>query len=68
MLDATLDGLAHKGFHPYIVLDDWEVPVFRERFASSAIGHLDWRPLYDIRRVVAYDPSARPGAELPVLR
>jgi hypothetical protein len=68
MLDATLDDLAHKGFRPYIVLDDWEVPIFRERFASSAIGHLDWRPIYDIRRVVAYDPAARPSAELPVPR
>jgi len=58
-LDGVIEGLQRKGFRPYVVLDDWEVPVFRGRFSTSAAGHVDWKPLRDWGQVIAYDPLQR---------
>ncbi|HYU78172.1 MAG TPA: hypothetical protein VEK56_04255 [Vicinamibacterales bacterium] len=35
--------------HPdlWIVLDDWEAALFRDRFRGNAIGSLDWPPIVD---------------------
>jgi hypothetical protein len=35
-LDRSIDWLAHRGVHTYAVLDDWEVPMMRSRFAGQA--------------------------------
>jgi hypothetical protein len=60
-LDRGLDWLAAHGHAPYILLESWEEPGFRERFAgSSPIGNLDWPPKYEVDRVVRiYDPADR---------
>jgi hypothetical protein len=34
-LDRAVDWLAARGVHSYLVLDDWEVPKFREHFAGQ---------------------------------
>jgi hypothetical protein len=34
-LDRAIDHLMQAGFEPFFLLDDWEVPVFREKFASQ---------------------------------
>jgi hypothetical protein len=54
-----LDGHGHKA---YIALETWEEAGFRERFSGhSALGQLDWPPLYEVDRVVRiYDPADRP--------
>ena len=42
-LNHTIDVLRSHGYTPYILLQDFEEPVFRKRFsAASAIGNLDW--------------------------
>jgi hypothetical protein len=34
-----------KGYLPYILLEDWEAPLFRQRFAqANSLGRLDWPP------------------------
>ena len=60
-LDRGLAWLAANGHPPYILLESWEEPKFRERFAAqSPIGHLDWPPKYEVDRVVRiYDPADR---------
>jgi hypothetical protein len=59
-LDKVVDRLTRTGRHPFILLDEGETPVFRERFAAhSPIGRLDWPPLAQLRspRVVLYDTA-----------
>ena len=62
-LDRSLEFLRERGFAPYIVLEDWEEPGFRARFAgSSRIGELDWPPRAQVHRgpyVRLYDPADR---------
>ena len=61
-LDVVLDDLQRFGYHPYFVLDDWEEPIFRDRFGSrSARGRLDWPPIALIHsgRVRVYDVAKR---------
>jgi hypothetical protein len=44
-LDATVALLRARGYQPYILLEDWEEPMFRRQFASaSALGRIDWPP------------------------
>jgi hypothetical protein len=60
-LDRALEWLQAHGHPPYILLESWEDPKFRERFAThSTTGNLDWPPRYEVDRVVRiYDPSDR---------
>ena len=49
-LDAALQDLIARGYHPFIVMDDWEETEFRNRFAPhSRIGRLDWPPLARVK-------------------
>jgi hypothetical protein len=42
-LDRSVESLMARGMHPYIVLEDWEQPEFKQRFQRvSALGSLDW--------------------------
>jgi hypothetical protein len=46
---AVRDLIAH-GYHPYMVVDDWEEAEFRTRFGShSRLGRLDWAPLSRVK-------------------
>ena len=57
---STDDALLQdKGYRPFIVLDEWEVPVFRRRFAASEAGQLQWDPMADFSTVRVYEPPAR---------
>ncbi len=64
-LDRALAWLQEQGQPPYILLEDWEAPLFRQRFAgSSPIGQLDWPPMAELRtgggtRVWLYAPGDR---------
>jgi hypothetical protein len=41
--DGALRTLRKSGYAPYILLEDWEEPEFRSRFAEpSVFGRLDW--------------------------
>jgi Dolichyl-phosphate-mannose-protein mannosyltransferase len=48
-LDRAIDHLLRAGFEPFFLLDNWEVPVVREKFASQRHGAL-----------VAAEPEAVP--------
>ena len=56
---ARSSGSAARGLDPFIVVEQWEEPLFRERFA----GH---SPLGDSRLAAALRDRA-PGAHLPAL-
>jgi hypothetical protein len=59
-LDRVLTRLRRLGYHPYILLEPWEEPHFRERFAGrSAVGSLDWPPMVELEfaTVRIYDPA-----------
>ena len=61
-LEDAVTKLEALGYKPYFLLQQWEEPVFKERFsASTPLGKLDWRPSIDLleARVRIYDPSMR---------
>jgi len=59
-LDRVVEYLQSNGRRPYILLEDWEVDKFRDRFAAtSRIGRLDFRAaavLETPTKVALYDP------------
>jgi hypothetical protein len=59
-LDRTIGIMRQHGYRPYIVLEDWEEPVFKQRFGSqSETGQLAWRPLKEFTEgmpVRLYEP------------
>jgi hypothetical protein len=58
-LDSMVRDLRQRGFHSYLVLDDWEEPAYRAQFEGrSESGRLDWAPLAESgspTRVRIYD-------------
>ena len=60
-LDRSLAWLDEHGRPPYILVESWEEPAFRNRFANNSdAGKLDWPPRYEIDRVVRiFDPKDR---------
>ena len=45
-LDRSVEFLARNGYHPFLLIDDWERPRFIDRFGSqSRWGTLDWAPI-----------------------
>jgi hypothetical protein len=69
-LDRALDHLRREGHEPYLLLEDWEVERFRERFAGQQSAALvDLPPLAAMpdRKVLLFagDPSQRgPGTAI----
>jgi hypothetical protein len=59
-LDTAVNELRLKGYHPYIVVDDWEEQHFRQRFATkNRVGNLNWSPLATMKtnpEVRIYEP------------
>jgi hypothetical protein len=44
-LDRTADWLQQQGRHPYVLVEDWEMPVFTRRFAgTNRLGDLRMAP------------------------
>jgi hypothetical protein len=60
-LPSAVDDLAQSGHHPYLMLEVWEVPRFRDRFSgTTALGRLDWPPRAQIgRQILLYDLTDR---------
>ena len=67
-LDQFVEHFTSRGYPVYFVLDDWEEPEFKRRFAElNVLGKLDWAPiarLKGINPVAIYDPRSR-QAERP---
>jgi len=71
-LEWLVTELRRLGYHPYILLEEWEVPRFRAKFRDSTpLGALDWPPRAVHRRSGSsiYDPAdqqaAREGRSIP---
>lgn len=48
-LDPAVAWLSARGLEPHLVIEEWEEPAFRDRFAGhSALADLDWPPRYRI--------------------
>ena len=66
-LDRAMQWLGTQGRHPYLLLEDWEVPHFKERFRASAIGGLPYAPLVEYRSpgvpgsIYLFDPARPDG-------
>lgn len=60
-LDRAVAWLQARGRHPFIIVEEWEEPLFRSRFAMySPLGALDWPPRFDVaRQVRIFDPDDR---------
>jgi hypothetical protein len=59
-LDRALDYLRGRGYEPFLLMERWEEPGFRERFSTSALGALDWPPAFEIAsQVRIYRPEDR---------
>jgi hypothetical protein len=60
-LDRAIAILRAQGYRPYIVLDDWEEPVFKQRFAAySDIGKLAWPAVMEFKDAMPvrlYEPG-----------
>ncbi len=68
-LDRAVAWLASRGEAPAIVIERWEEPAFRARFAGQQFGMLDWPPRFDVDgrvRVYLTDDRARYLAGAPV--
>jgi hypothetical protein len=64
-LDQVVGRLRQLGYQPYLVLEPWEEPVFRRRFAgASSFGSLDWPPAVELEfaGVRIYDLADRSRA------
>ena len=62
-LDRSLEYMRGAGYEPYILLEDWELPQFRQRFAGQrALALLDRRPIAttpdDVVRLYSTDEGA----------
>jgi len=63
-LDDAVHRLESLGYKPYVLLEDWEEPVFQQRFLSdSTLAKLDWYPSVEFptNHVRIYDPAKRPA-------
>lgn len=60
-IETALEDLRRLGYVPYLVLEDWEEPMFQKRFRGhSALADLDWTPLASHDhglKVRIYDPA-----------
>jgi hypothetical protein len=62
-LERAVGVLRGQGYAPYFLIEDWEEPAFKARFAHvTPLGGLDWPPRAEIRGAVTvriYDPLDR---------
>jgi len=60
-LDAAVETLRANGYYPYLLIEDWELPAFRNQFgATSQYGRVDWPPAFVYRdEVRIYDFADR---------
>ena len=72
-LDRTIALLRDRGYTPYVLIEDWEEPLYREHFGqANAFGALDWPaaveyPWAGHARVYAIADRARHLAGAPLI-
>jgi hypothetical protein len=60
--------LERLGYHPYMVIDDWEIGLVRKEFGFPAGQRLPWQVLADMRKlggVTVFDLATHPGDVTP---
>jgi hypothetical protein len=68
-LDHSIDYWLAAGYEPVFLLDDWEVPLFRERFATTRhVAAVAEEPAHEpcTHAIYVYRLVARPGLERAV--
>ena len=70
-LDRAITYLRMRGLEPFLLLESGEEQAFRQRFATSPLGALDWPPAAEVAsRVRIYRPDDRErflrGVQVPV--
>lgn len=59
-LDRAIAFARERGLEPYLLFETREEPLFRQRFAGTAIGALDWPPMAEVgAQVRIYRPGDR---------
>jgi hypothetical protein len=59
-LDRVIAYSRARGLEPFLLFERWEEPIFRQRFAGSAIAALDWPPAAEVAgQVRIYRPDDR---------
>jgi hypothetical protein len=58
-LDRTVEWLRDRGRHPYVLVEEWEIPVFTKRFAGR--NHPDHAELTRLAPVLVYRAYRIPG-------
>jgi hypothetical protein len=59
-LDRAIVFAGERGLEPFLLLERWEEPLFRKRFAGSPLAALDWPPAAEIAgQVRIYRPEDR---------
>jgi oligosaccharyl transferase STT3 subunit len=54
--DDTVDVLRRSGYDPYLLLEDWEIPLFQNYVGGvSQYGALDWPPTLEYRDLARVD-------------
>jgi hypothetical protein len=54
--DDTVNALRRAGYEPYLLLEDWEIPLFRNYVGGvSQYGALDWPPALEYRDLARVD-------------
>ena len=54
--DETVDVLRRAGYEPYLLLEDWEIPLFRNYVGGvSQYGALDWPATLEYRDLARVD-------------
>jgi hypothetical protein len=43
--EAAIDEMIQGGYHPYLVVDEWEIEGIRQLHGAGARGALDWPPI-----------------------
>jgi hypothetical protein len=72
-LDRAIAVLRDRGYAPYLLLEDWEEPLYRDHFGrANTFGALDWPPAMEYpwsghARVYAIDDRERHLAGTPVV-
>jgi hypothetical protein len=71
-LEQAIRWFDARGAHPFILLEGWELPLFRERFsAAGALGALDMRTVFELRdpgHVLLFDPLRPASPDWPEIR
>lgn len=68
-LDRGVTWLTEHGAHPYLLVEDWELPQWKDRFAdASMLGRMNMAVVFELQwptRIWLYDLAKAPTATWP---